>query len=209
MALHFFLGFSISFLGALPPGALNLTAAETGLQRGMAATFLFALGVATIEYAQAYLAIRFSGFLTANPQIQEYLHIAAVPIFALLAFGYLWVALRSKTKTDAKDKPLDRSPSAPPFRKGLLLSLANPLAIPFWLAWAALLHSQNRLILDAWHIHIFVLGIICGTLVPLLFFGWLGRQLLQRVASAERWVNLSIGLVFLSVAVSQAWKLAQ
>lgn len=204
MIHHFLLGLALSFLGALPLGVLNLTAADIALKKGMPAVFHFALGVLIVEYAQAFIALIFSEYLISTPHIEQYIQLAVIPLFLILGFGYLLSAWR-KTKSKSNKKSLGAQLA--PFPKGLLLSIANPLAIPFWLGIATYLEQQQLLKFEALFIHSFLFGIIAGTLGALLFFGWLGHRFLKSYPNVNRHITLIIGLLFIIMALLQLAKL--
>ncbi len=203
MLHHFLLGLLVSFLGALPLGVLNLTAADIALKKGMSAVWWFALGVLLVEYIQAFIALQFSSFLIQNPQVEQYIQWAVIPLFLILGIGYLSAAWR-KNKTPSKKT---RGEKLSPFPKGVLLSAANPLAIPFWLGMATYLEQQQLLVFKTVYIHTFILGIIVGTLGALLLFGCLGNHFLKRFPKINQRISLLIGLIFIGMAVIQLLKL--
>lgn len=197
---HLLLGLLVSFLGALPLGVLNLTAADIALQKGMKAVWAFALGVLIIEYLQAFIALQFSSFLIQNPQIEQYIQWAVIPLFLILGIGYLMAAWRKKQKQNPSK---NLGEQLAPFPKGLLLSAANPLAIPFWLGMAAYFEQQQLLIFQDLYIHTFIVGIIVGTLAALLLFGYLGNRFLKRFPKINQHISLLIGLIFIGMTVMQ------
>ena len=83
------------------------------------------------------------------------------------------------------------------FYKGIILSLANPLAVIFWLVWGTYFSQQGWLILDNFHISIFMLGVAVGTISTLLTYSLLSKIILKSIGSFSRWMNQIIGVILL------------
>lgn len=67
--LHFIFGFCVGFVGVIPPGLLNLTAAKISVKQSRRAAIVFALGAAVVVIAQVYVGVFFSKLLNDNPDI--------------------------------------------------------------------------------------------------------------------------------------------
>ena len=67
--LHLIFGFAIGFVGVIPPGLLNLTAAKISVKNGQRAAILFAAGASSVVIAQVYIGVFFSKLLSLNPDI--------------------------------------------------------------------------------------------------------------------------------------------
>ena len=121
----FVIGFVFSFLGSIPPGTINLSVMQLGLKKQLKGALLFALAATLVEFVYAGVAVKFQMFLTANTVITENLQI--VSALAMLALGVFNLSRKTAPGKTSKTKLTS-------FQKGTLISLANPLAIPFWLA---------------------------------------------------------------------------
>ena len=124
----FFLAFGISYLGSIPPGVLNLTVIDISMRRAMKHAFLFALAAALIEFIQGFIALQFSDYLAVHSEVEFYIQLFVIPVFIGLGIAYLL-----KKNPPSHDVKEDNSNT---FIKGMLLSVVNPLAIPFWLVCA-------------------------------------------------------------------------
>ena len=69
MLQNFLFAFLFSFLGSIPPGTLNLTVLQLGIERKINIALRFAIAAALIEYPYAWLAVAFEGFITSSPVI--------------------------------------------------------------------------------------------------------------------------------------------
>lgn len=61
----FYVAFFFSFIGSVPPGTLNLSVLQLGLERKINLAWRFALAAALIEYLYAWLALEFENRLTS------------------------------------------------------------------------------------------------------------------------------------------------
>ncbi|HEY6899254.1 MAG TPA: hypothetical protein VI233_01365, partial [Puia sp.] len=66
-----------------------------------------------------------------------------------------------------------------PFLSGLLLSTLNPLHLPFWLGWTAVLKAKNILVPARLEYNLFAIAIGAGTALAFLAYGFAGRLILQ------------------------------
>jgi len=125
--LSFIFGFSTSFLGMVFPSMLNMTTVKISMERGKVNAIKFALGVSTVVFLQAYIAVFFTRFLKENPEFILTLQKVALVIFALLSiYFYTEFKKESKPKSELKQKCKDT------FLVGLFLSALNMFAIPFY-----------------------------------------------------------------------------
>lgn len=191
---HLWTGFAISFIGSLPLGVLNLTIIDISLKRNLWQAFYFALAVCIVEYGQAFLAIKFSTVLTTYPDLKYYINLFVIPVFIGLGLYYFF----KKEATDEQQK----TPSSD-FGRGLLLSIINPLAIPFWIAWGTIGHAKGWLVLENTPIAVFVLGISLGTLSTLMLFALASKFVIHKVALVNKWINEIIGVVLIILGIYQ------
>jgi threonine/homoserine/homoserine lactone efflux protein len=67
------------------------------------------------------------------------------------------------------------------FRRGIILSILNPLAIPYWLGITAYLKGQQWIDLsDAWELQSYLAGVTLGSLAILVVFAYLARKIASR-----------------------------
>src|SRR5882724_5038465 len=86
----FFLGFSFSFIGSIPPGTLNVSILQMALQGKISVATRFALAVAVIEYPYAWIGVQFEYWLTSSPMVVENFQlIAAIVMVSLGVFNLL------------------------------------------------------------------------------------------------------------------------
>jgi threonine/homoserine/homoserine lactone efflux protein len=175
---NFFLAFVFSFVGSIPPGTINLTLIRLGFEKKTWAAFKFALAASVVEYPYAWIAVKFEKLILSSPQISDNLHvIAAVTMIALGVINLL------PTLRKTSEKP-DLSQSG--FRKGLLIGILNPLAIPYWLAITAFLRSEALVTdLDGFALHAYLGGVFLGAFALLAILILLSQKLISSLSSVS------------------------
>jgi threonine/homoserine/homoserine lactone efflux protein len=189
----FFAGFIFSFLGSIPPGTLNLAVLQLGLEHKIKIALRFSLAVAIIEYPYAWIAVVFEDWVTASPVIVENFQLITAIVMTVIGGFTLWSA----------QKPSDFSVrfNASGFRRGIVLSILNPMAIPFWIGITAYLKAQGWIDLSAQtSLHSYVLGTSIGVLVLLILFTFLAKRLAGYVKD-NRYVKLVPGITLLVLGV--------
>ena len=117
---------------------------------------------------------------------QNFKVLAAVVMLALGILG-LW----SARKPSALTVKFQESG----FRKGLILSILNPQAIPWWIGVTAYLKVQGWIVLDTpWRLHSYVLGTSVGVLLLLVLLAFMAQKL-SRIIKHNRLVALLPGLI--------------
>jgi len=166
----FFVGAVVSFLGSIPPGTLNIMVLQLGLQNNLKAAFRFAFAVAIIEYPYAWIAVEFETWITSSPVVQENFKLLASIVMIVLGLYGLWSARNQSTSTV---KFLGDG-----FKSGLILSLLNPQAIPWWIGVVAYLKAEGSVTMETtFSKHSFILGTAVGALALLLLLALLARKL--------------------------------
>ncbi|SKC76170.1 LysE family translocator [Ohtaekwangia koreensis] len=169
----FALAFFFSFIGSIPPGTINLTIIKLGLEQRMNIAWKFAIASAIIEYPYAWLAIKFEEWITSSPLILDNLQLLTAIVMTLLGVVSLWP---SDTPSALAEK-FNKSG----FRRGIVLSILNPLAIPYWLGITAYLKGQQWIDLsDTWELQSYLAGVTLGSLAILLAFAYLARKIASR-----------------------------
>ena len=170
--LTFGIAFCLSFVGTIPPGTISLTVLELGLKHRINVAWRMAFAAALIEYPYAWVAVEFQHFLAASLNFTHHFHLVAGFVMISLGTFSLWSA--------AKPSNFSRRFEHSGFRKGILLGLLNPLAIPFWMAMTAYLKSHGWVDLsDNYEIHAYLLGVSGGTLALFMALAYLARSIVS------------------------------
>src|SRR5687768_15423469 len=122
--ITFGIAFCLSFVGTIPPGTLSLTVIELGLKHRINAAWRMALAAALIEYPYAWVAVEFQDFLAHSLEFTNHLHLVSGLVMVSLGIFSLW--------SSAKPSKFSQRFEHSGFRRGMVLGLLNPLAVPFW-----------------------------------------------------------------------------
>jgi len=165
----FFIGAIASFLGSIPPGTLNILVLQLGLENKLKAALRFALAVALVEYPYAWIAVEFEAWITSSPSIQEHFKLLAAAVMIALGVLGIWTA-QKPTMTTVKMQESG-------FVRGLILSILNPQAIPWWIGVTAYLKSEGWIVLDTpLRLHSFLLGTAIGVLALLVILAIMSER---------------------------------
>jgi len=166
------IAFLASFIGSIPPGNLNMSVFSYGINQRKNAVLPFALAAAIVEFFYSLIAIKFKHLFLDNLILAESMQIFAGTAMLLIGIVYIF----SKQSTGES-----KTRNGSPFYKGLLLSLLNPMAIPFWVLTTAYFESQNIIQLyNTLTIVIYCTGIAAGTFCLLILFGHFSAKLQVR-----------------------------
>jgi threonine/homoserine/homoserine lactone efflux protein len=189
----FIVGLVFSFIGSIPPGTLNILVLQLGLENKVKIAMRFAFAVAIIEYPYAWIAVVFENLITSSPIItKNFQLIGALVMTAIGAF--MVVSARKPSEFSVKF-------SESGFRRGLILSILNPQAIPFWIAVTAYLKIEGWIVLDNQaRIHSYVFGTSVGVLMLLTILAYGGKRISFTFQSSI-WVRMLPGLILLVLGI--------
>ncbi|NJM24234.1 MAG: LysE family transporter [Bacteroidia bacterium] len=87
------------------------------------------------------------------------------------------------------------------FRRGMLLSLLNPMAIPFWIGITAFLESRGWIELSAPLIlHSYLAGVVVGALALLMCLAY-AAQRLSHSLQHRPWIKKIPGFTLLALGI--------
>jgi threonine/homoserine/homoserine lactone efflux protein len=189
----FFIGAIVSFIGSIPPGTLNILVLQLGLENKLKAALRFALAVALIEYPYAWIAVEFEAWITSSPAIQQHFKLLAASVMIVLGVLGVWTA-QKPTIVSVKMQESG-------FVRGLILSILNPQAIPWWIGVTAYLKSEEFVVLDTpWRVHSYVLGTAIGALALLTLLAILAERL-SHLVTHNKLLAMVPGIVLLVLGI--------
>ena len=154
-----FFGFISAFVGIIPPGLINMTAAKVNHKEGKRNALWFVFGALLIICLQVFFSILFAKIINRRPDLVTLLREIGFGIFATLTVYYLLLAKKPKDKT----KKLDSKSVTKRFFLGMLLSALNFFPIPYYVFVSIFLASFNLFSFDTTSIAIFVNGVVVGS----------------------------------------------
>ena len=194
----FLMGFIFSFVGSIPPGTLNVSVLQLGLEKKIKTALRFALAVSIIEYPYTWIGVQFESLISASPMVVDNFQlIAAIVMTALGIFNLL-----PSRKTTGFAKKFSESG----FRRGIVLSILNPMAIPYWMGFTAYMKAQGWISLTTTGLlHSYVLGTAVGAMALLTVLTFFAQRLAPYV-QGSRWIKIVPGLLLLGLGGYAWWR---
>ena len=198
--LHIALGFVMAFLSLTPPGMLNMTAVRTTIEKNRNEGIWFALGAALVVIPQAFIALVFARFFGENPYIVERLKLGGIFVLFLLSVVF-FIQARKKFKGEGAKR------KGKSFWIGMLMSLMNMLAIPFYLVLSSVLENRGLLNTEQPFINLFVSGVFLGAFTLFFVYVQFARVIQKRAQFIARNINYILSALFLVLAILTLFKL--
>ncbi|WP_432222746.1 LysE family transporter [Flavobacterium sp. TMP13] len=186
-----FLGFVTAFIGIIPPGLINMTAAKVNLKEGKKNAVSFVLGAVLVITFQVSLAIFFARSINARPDLVILLREIGFVIFTMLTIYFLGIAKKPKLK---ESKNNHRSKKRR-FFLGMLLSALNFFPIPYYVFVSITLASYHLISFETNYITIFVSGAVLGSFVAFYTYIFLFRKIEKKTDSILENMNIIIGTI--------------
>jgi threonine/homoserine/homoserine lactone efflux protein len=194
--------FSISFIGALPIGTLNTNIADYALKGNVWGALKFGFAAVMVEVVLVRIAVVLIEKLAGLQTLGKILSVLACIAIFVLAYKSLEAAFHMMSFQD--DLPFV---GMRPFVSGLVLSLLNPLHLPFWMGWTAVLKSRKILAASNKDYNIYILAIGLGTTIAFIIYGIAGDFLMNSLKSAHNLINWILGCTLLLTGLIQSYKL--
>jgi threonine/homoserine/homoserine lactone efflux protein len=200
----FMWGMVISFLGALPPGIMNLAAIQIESREGAIAAIVYAFGSMLAEVFIVRIALSFMSWLTRSRRFFQWLEwMTAAMLVAFSAVCFITANSMSEFPVALPGMAL------PAFVTGILLSVINPLHIPFWMGWSTILMNKGILLPRSGQYNWYIGGIAMGTMVGFAVFIYAGRYLLHAFHENQLIINCTLGSILLLAAFMQVKKMVR
>ncbi len=192
----------ISFTGSLPVGTLNVSITDLVIDRRVGAAILFGMGAMLVEVGLVRIALVTVQLLEGMSGLLRWFRLLACIV--ILSFAY--ISLEAAWHVE-KVRVTDPFIGNAPFVSGLILSLLNPLHLPFWMGWTAVLRSKGLLCNTRREYNVYVLAIGMGTGMAFLVYGITGHLLILFLRTNQNLINWLSGIALLVAGLVQVWKL--
>jgi threonine/homoserine/homoserine lactone efflux protein len=191
--LNFAIAFVLSFAGSIPPGTINLTVIQLGLENKLRTATRFALAASIVEYPYAWIAVKFEKLITSSPIITANLVLITAIVLMILGLINVWPTNNSS--------PRFPSFSNSGYRRGLILGIFNPLAIPYWIGITAYLQSQKWIDLSTSPaLHAYLSGVFVGAFLLLFLLAHLSKKVMQSFVDYP-WIKKVPGYLLLTLGL--------
>ena len=199
----FFWGMIISFLGSLPLGTLNVAAMQIGIQESIKDAIYFSIGSLLVEMIYVRISLVGIDWVRKQERTMKVMEWITFGIIAALAIGSFIAA--TKHGGNAKNVLLNNNMHR--LLLGMFLCAINPVQIPFWFGWSAVLFDKKILESKKYQYNTYIIGIGIGTLMGNCVFIFGGKWMVQRISNSEQYLNWVIGGIFTLTALIQLWKI--
>jgi len=194
----FFISLLIAFIGVIPPGLLNVSAAKISLKEGHNRGFMFSVGVCIVVALQVYIATVFAKYLNLHPDVTVILKRVAFVVFLLVSI-YFFITAKSKPKSLEVETSIKSKQSR--VFQGMFMSALNIFPIPFQAYMVTTLVSFEWLSLDSSSIGTYVSGAVMGTFMALYVYILFFDTLKNTKFVTPKNMNYSIAIITLGVAI--------
>ena len=197
--MTFIVAFIVSFLGSIPPGAINLSVLQLGLEHRHDAALRFSLAAAIIEIPYAFIAIRFQLLLESSPWLIDNFKLMAAIVLLVLGI----ISLRHQSRSKPASALMERIQQSG-FRRGLLIGLFNPMAMVFWIGVTAYLKQHNWIDLSTVMNELaYIGGLALGTFSLLACLAYLSKALAP-LFRGNKYLKLMPAAAFFLLAIYSA-----
>lgn len=196
----FVLAIFFSSIGVLPPGMLNMTAANISMKQSYFQAKLFINGVLVVVAIQSFLGYYFATFLEQNPDVMRNLKLVGISIFSILTIFFIGKGIQSimhshKINTHTKISKL------PPLSHGFLLSAINVFPIPYYaflsLYFSAFISNFFSILVGI----SFVLGSVLGTGLVYHIYAYFFKRFETKMTFFSNNINFIIAVITGLVAI--------
>ncbi|MDB2587175.1 LysE family translocator [Flavobacteriaceae bacterium] len=170
--VNFLVGYLASFVGLIPPGLLNMTAAKIGVKQGRKPALIFSIGVIVVVCIQTGLGLAFARYIEQHPEIVDILQKVTLGIFLALTFYFFVLAKDTRREIP---KGVKRSKTNR-FLYGILLSALNMLPIPYWVYVSISLSAMGWFFFNPQVLGWAIFGSAMGTFSMLLIYIYFFRR---------------------------------
>lgn len=196
-------GFTVSFLGSLPLGFLNIVGLEVYSTLGLKEVSLFILGIIAVEAFVAYYTLIFANELAQNKKLMKWIEIFGIFFFLIIAFVFY------NQSTDRGDSGgfLQNYPGWNMFWLGFFLNCLNFLQIPFWLAWNLYFINGKYISIYKRLKFYYVGGTMVGVFFGMLFIIYFLDKISKQIAFLTYYlIPVIFPLFFVIMAIIQSYK---
>ncbi|SHF76984.1 Threonine/homoserine/homoserine lactone efflux protein [Flavobacterium fluvii] len=186
-----FFGFISAFIGIIPPGLINMTAAKVNHKEGKRNALWFVFGAILVIFFQVFFAILFAKIINSRPDIVTLLREIGFGIFTALTIYFLGIAKAPTGKT----KKLKKRSKTKRFFLGMLLSALNFFPIPYYVFVCISLASYKLFLFDLTSIFIFVIGSVMGSF--LVFYVYI--SFFNRIESKRDYIMKNMNTIIGSI----------
>ena len=164
-----------------------------GLEKKIGVAWRFAIVCSVLEYPYAWIAVEFAEWITSSPMLVENMQLITAIVMITLGILTYWSSSKPTTFTTKLNESA--------YMRGVVLSILNPLAIPFWVGATAYLNSLGWIELSSpVRLHAYLIGICLGTLVLLMIVAYLAKKVVSQFTQSS-WLKKFPGIALIILGI--------
>jgi threonine/homoserine/homoserine lactone efflux protein len=199
LLLTLFLGVVCNAVGYIPPGNINLTAAQITLNKGLKQAYYFILSFSLIEMVFTFVMMRFVEWFASSLKLDHIIDIAMIFVFLILGV-ITWRSRKEMPNTDTSNKDS--------VKYGILLGIVNPMQIPYWLFLGTYLISHQWINTGNLSLTVFSIGSGIGAGIVLFGFAHFAKYIQEKFTLSSYVINKSIAILFFLLSAYHLFKVA-
>lgn len=199
---HIVFGCMISLVTSIPFGTINVTVADTAINKSQRAAIWVGFGGAFVQIFQAAISLKFSMLLNTDPAVNKVFILVSIPILIGLALFFLY----KKKKFDSYEKT--KAESAKGFAKGAFISSLNMINVPFFIFLGGYLGPSNWFHLDNLHILMFAVGTFIGSFTIFIAYAKFGAWIRKKHEKSTEHSGKIVAFFLFAVAIWQTIRYA-
>lgn len=190
--LSFLSGFAAAFIGVIPPGLINMTAAKIDFTDGRKRAMIFVAGALFVIFFQTYISVIFAQYINSHQEVVVLLREIGLAIFSTLAIYFLFFAKKPKIRTEDS---IELKSKKNRFFMGVLISAINFFPIPYYVFVSLTLASYQLFWFESLSIYSLVLGVVLGSFAVFYLYVLFFNKMKSKTDYFMKNMNLIIGII--------------
>lgn len=190
-----------SAIGVVPPGMLNITAANISIKKSLTEAKNFVYGALVIVAIQSFVGFYFATFLQSHPQVTANLKLVGSVIFVVLTIFFLGKGIQTRFQVSNKLETPTEIGKVSSFLKGILLSVMNVFPVPYYAFLSLYFSAFVGGFFEPINGLAFVFGSVLGCGSVYMLYVYLFKKWQEKVSFFTQNVNFIIALITGLVAV--------
>ncbi len=201
--IPFISGYIAAFIGVLPPGLINLTAAKVSLTDGKKRAMMFVLGALIVIFYQTYISVIFAQYINSHRDIVDLLHKIGLLIFIGISIYYLFFAKNPNLQTD---DTFHLKSKRSRFFMGMIIAAINFFPIPYYVLVSISLSAYTIFTFDSLSIYSLVSGVVIGSFSVFYLYVTFFNKMKSKTEYFVNNMNKIIGTITSLIAVITLFK---
>lgn len=200
--MHLLLGVLISIGGSILPSYLNMSIVKYRLKCSKIETSYFIGGLLLILSIQAFTGGFLASVLMKKSEYISILQKVGVVVLMLLSVNFFITYFKSSAIKKQKNIALDKA-----FKEGIILSLLNVFAIPFYFTTTSFLINYNIFEFSFVNLTIFSVGSVTGSCIIYGTYAMIAKKMESKLDFLASKMNLILGVITGSVGIGNLFYL--